>query len=240
MAAQQGIVTVNGYLGADPVRLGGGNTPVSVFNMGTTPGFRNQQTGQWVDMPTTWLRVKAFRSLAANVLDSLHKGDPVIVTGQIGTEEWQNKDGVQQSTMVITATNIGHDLNAGRTVFTKTSMRAQYQRNPAAGQPSPQPAQQPGQPMPLAQAAGSPWQQNAPGQQGMPSPGMPPSGPPSAAPMPQSASVPQPAVQIADSGAPSGSAEPAHGGAASAIIASTEEFGVSADGGGSGAQRDPY
>ncbi|NMN01147.1 single-stranded DNA-binding protein [Bifidobacterium sp. DSM 109958] len=123
MAAQQGIVTVNGYLGSDPIRIGQSSTPVSVFTMATTPGFRNQQTGQWVDMPTTWLRIKAFRALAANVLASLHKGDPVIVTGQIGTEQWNGKDGTMQSSMVITATNIGHDLNTGWTRFTKTPTR---------------------------------------------------------------------------------------------------------------------
>lgn len=121
MAAQQCIVTVNGYLGGDPKQIGA-NTPVTVFNMATTPGFRNQQTGQWVDLPTTWLRVKAFRALAVNAARSLRKGDPVIVTGQIGTEQWM-KDGAPQSTMVITATNIGHDLNTGQTSFIKTQMR---------------------------------------------------------------------------------------------------------------------
>ena len=118
--AQQGIVTINGYVGGKPRRLGQeGSTPISVFNMGTTRSFFSQASGQWVDLPTLWVKVKAFRSLALNVLDSVHKGEPVIVTGQIGMEEWTDRDGRQQTTIVINATNIGHDLNTGRSVFTK-------------------------------------------------------------------------------------------------------------------------
>lgn len=118
--AQQGIVTINGYVGGKPRRLGQeGGTPISVFNMGTTRSFFSQASGQWVDLPTLWVKVKAFRSLALNVLDSVHKGEPVIVTGQIGMEEWTDRDGRQQTTIVINATNIGHDLNTGRSVFTK-------------------------------------------------------------------------------------------------------------------------
>lgn len=180
MAAQQGIITVNGYLGGNPIRIGQSDTTVSVFTMATTPGFRNQQTGQWVDMPTTWLRVKAFRSLAENVLRSLRKGDPVIVTGQIGTEQWTGKDGGAQSSMVITATNIGHDLNTGCTLFTKTTQTRRDSATPrenagsreaAPAQMGADPHEQPqpmqGQPQPMQQeaVAPAPAGQEQPGQE---------------------------------------------------------------------------
>ena len=130
MAAQQGIITVNGYVGGAPRRVGQTETPISVFNMGTTRSYHDQKTGNWVDLPTTWLKVKAYRALALNVLSSIHKGEPVIVTGQLGTETWTDQNGRQQSNVVINATNIGHDLNTGSTTFT----RVVYQKESMAGQ----------------------------------------------------------------------------------------------------------
>ena len=121
--AQQGIITVNGNLGSEPRSVGNGNTPICSFSLGVTDGYFNRQSGQWVSRPTTWLRVKAFRALAANIMASLHKGDPVIVTGQLGTETWQNGNGDEQSSMVITATDVGHDLAMGRSVFVRNSPR---------------------------------------------------------------------------------------------------------------------
>lgn len=130
MAAQQGIITVNGYVGGAPKRVGQTETPISVFNMGTTRSYHDQKTGNWVDLPTTWLKVKAYRALALNVLSSIHKGEPVIVTGQLGTETWTDQNGRQQSNVVINATNIGHDLNTGSTTFT----RVVYQKDGMAAQ----------------------------------------------------------------------------------------------------------
>ncbi|KAB8290626.1 single-stranded DNA-binding protein [Bifidobacterium avesanii] len=155
MAAQQGIITVNGYVGGQPKRLGQtGGTPISVFNMGTTRSFYDQKTGNWVDLPTTWLKVKAFRALALNVMTSIHKGDPVIVTGQLGTEEWKDRDGKQQSSVVINATNIGHDLNTGSTKFT----RVVHQRDPLVNNQSEAP--QPGPFGPPAATGDAPMRQD--------------------------------------------------------------------------------
>ena len=140
--AQQGMVTVNGNLGSDPRSLGNGNTPICSFSLGVTDGYFNRQSGQWVSRPTTWLRVKAFRLLAANIMASLHKGDPVIITGQIGTETWQNSNGDEQSTMVITATNVGHDLAMGRSVFVKNPPRSQS-HEPNGGSVAAAPAAEP-------------------------------------------------------------------------------------------------
>lgn len=117
--AQQAQITIIGNVGKDPVRLGQeGGTPACSFRLASTPGFWNRDTRQWQDLPTTWIRVKAFWSLAANVLTSVRKGDPVIVTGTLVTEQW-TRDGMVQTALAIEADAIGHDLNRGTGVFTR-------------------------------------------------------------------------------------------------------------------------
>jgi single-strand DNA-binding protein len=128
---QQSIITINGFVGADPVSFGreGGSAACS-FRIGCTPRYFNASTGQWCDRATTWLTVKAFRTLALNVLRSLHKGDPVVATGALVAEEW-NKDGVRHVKMVMEATSVGHDLSLGVSDFTRTKASGEtFERYP--------------------------------------------------------------------------------------------------------------
>lgn len=113
--AQQAQVCITGYVGKDPDRVGReGGDPICSFRLATTRSFWNRKTGGWQDAPTTWIRVKAFRSLALNALKSLKKGDAVIVVGTLVTDEWE-RDGVTRSSLSIEANAIGHDLNRGVT-----------------------------------------------------------------------------------------------------------------------------
>lgn len=114
MAIQQGTVTITGFVGADPTSFGKENAPAGcTFRLGCTRSYRNGDNREWKDMPTTWFTVKAFRQLASHARMSLHKGDPVIVTGLLNTEQWNTQSGETRSRMVIEASNIGHDLNYG-------------------------------------------------------------------------------------------------------------------------------
>jgi single-stranded DNA-binding protein len=53
-----------------------------------------------------------------NVLESLKRGDPVMVFGKLRTQEWV-KDDQRHSRFVVEATAIGHDLSRGVAAFTK-------------------------------------------------------------------------------------------------------------------------
>lgn len=115
--AQQGVVTISGFVGSGPQSFGkeGGSAACS-FRIGCTPRYFNVTANEWRDRPTTWLTVKAFRMLAVNVLASVHKGDPVVATGNLVTEEW-TRDGTTHTKMVMEATGVGHDLSFGISVF---------------------------------------------------------------------------------------------------------------------------
>ncbi|WEV71966.1 single-stranded DNA-binding protein [Bifidobacterium sp. ESL0790] len=115
--AQQGVVTISGFVGADPQSFGKEGGPAACsFRIGCTPRYFNVTANEWRDRPTTWLTVKAFRMLAVNVLSSVHKGDPVVATGNLVTEEW-TRDGTTHTKMVMEATSVGHDLSFGMSVF---------------------------------------------------------------------------------------------------------------------------
>ena len=67
---------------------------------------KNQQSGQWEDVPV-WVDLKAFnrdsgRKLADLAEKSLRKGHQVYVEGHLVLEEWTGKeDGKKQSKMVV-------------------------------------------------------------------------------------------------------------------------------------------
>ncbi|PLS28698.1 single-stranded DNA-binding protein, partial [Bifidobacterium parmae] len=113
MGIQQALVTVTGNLGADPVPFTtGAGVPACSFRLGVTPRFYDQNAGQWRDRGTSWVGVCAYRSLAKNILGSLSKGDPAIVSGTLRVERWQ-KDGADRSSPVIDASAVGPDLSQG-------------------------------------------------------------------------------------------------------------------------------
>ena len=55
---------------------------------------------------------------------SVHKGQPLLVTGRLNTSEWQGTDGVTRYSLNLQAESIGHDLTFGTSQFTKP-LRAQ-------------------------------------------------------------------------------------------------------------------
>ncbi|WEV47304.1 single-stranded DNA-binding protein [Bifidobacterium sp. ESL0690] len=126
---QQGTVTISGFMGADPQSFGKEGGPAAVsFRIGCTTRYFNPAVNEWRDRPTTWIAVKVFRQLAENVYSSLHKGDPVIATGNLATEEW-TRDGTKHSKIVMEATSVGHDLSFGTSTFRRVKLSGKEQGN---------------------------------------------------------------------------------------------------------------
>lgn len=124
MAGQQGIVTLTGNLGMDPVSFSRDpNNPACSFNVGVSSGYFDQSSQSWRSRETVWIKIRAYRTLAANVMRSLHKGDAVVVTGALRMDRW-TKDGVNRTAIVMDASAIGHDLNYGTSAFSRLN-RAQ-------------------------------------------------------------------------------------------------------------------
>ncbi len=86
------------------------------------PGATSTASAAWVDGRTLWFTVKAWKNTARNVALSLHKGDPVVVTGRLSLDEWDGPDGPRTS-LVVEATALGPDLTLGEARFTRTVHR---------------------------------------------------------------------------------------------------------------------
>jgi single-strand DNA-binding protein len=113
-------VTLQGYVGTDLTSRVAGESVLASFRVACTPRRYQRKTESWVDGPTQWYSVTAWRALADNCLRSLHRGDPVVVHGRLTVGSYVNRDGIEVNTLDVEATHVGHDLSRGTSVFTKT------------------------------------------------------------------------------------------------------------------------
>lgn len=100
------------------------------FRMACTPRHFDRGTGQWIDERTTFVTVACFRALAENVVTSLTKGDPIVITGKLRVVPWErdDKNGIS---VEVEAAAVGHDLNRGQTRFAR--VRKELTNDPADG-----------------------------------------------------------------------------------------------------------
>ena len=141
MAQQQGLLTVTGYVGANPTQFNREDMPhASSFRLASTRHYFDGRTQQWKDLPTTWITVKAYRGLSESICQSFKKGEPVIVTGVLAAENWVDPSGTQQSRLVMEANAAGPDLNYGVSTLRRLA-KQNDQQNPQDAQSPDRPAQ---------------------------------------------------------------------------------------------------
>jgi single-strand DNA-binding protein len=85
-------VTFEGNLAHDPqVRFTGSGKQITEITVLVNERRQNSD-GEWVDTEPTRHVVRAFKTLAENVVESLAKGDRVFVHGTITTDAWTDKE----------------------------------------------------------------------------------------------------------------------------------------------------
>ncbi|MFE0459409.1 single-stranded DNA-binding protein [Kitasatospora sp. NPDC058965] len=90
--------------------------PMANFRLATTERRFDKALSQWVDGETNWVTVIAWRRLATNVVSSLSKGEPVVVSGRLRVREWED-EGKRRTTVEVDARVVGHDLGRGTSAF---------------------------------------------------------------------------------------------------------------------------
>ena len=117
-AEQSGVAvtdkfTVVGSIGADPERrTTKGGDPFITFSVASNER-RQDAEGNWVDVQTSWFDVSAFGALGRHSGDALHRGDRVIVLGDLTVAQYATAGGGKGRSVKIRATAIGHDLTMG-------------------------------------------------------------------------------------------------------------------------------
>jgi single-strand DNA-binding protein len=82
---------------------------------------RQTSDGEWVDAEPTRLVVRAFKTLAENIVESLAKGDRVFVHGTVTTEAWTDKQTREKRTVQrVLAEVVGPSLRWATARITKT------------------------------------------------------------------------------------------------------------------------
>lgn len=77
---------------------------------------KRDDSGNWVDDKVCWLDVTCFGKLAENVAESVVKGDLLVVTGVLQTDEWNDREsGEKRQKIACTAWTVSVSL-AFRTV----------------------------------------------------------------------------------------------------------------------------
>ena len=83
---------------------------------------RHDSDGAWVDAEPTRHVVRAFKTLAENIAESLAKGDRVFVHGTITTEAWTDKQsGEKRTAQRVLAEVVGPSLRWATVRITKTT-----------------------------------------------------------------------------------------------------------------------
>lgn len=83
---------------------------VTSFRMASNSRRRDPETGEWTTDKTLYLTVSCWRKLAMGVAASVEKGRPIIVTGNVHTNEYVGGDGQMRTSLEMTATSVGLDL----------------------------------------------------------------------------------------------------------------------------------
>lgn len=94
-------ITIQGNLGNDPEIKFTNDEAVTTFSLAHTP--RSKKNGVWTDGETMWFRVSLWNFRAEAAVDSLKKGDRVLVIGKFNYAQYTDKEGNPKSSLEITA-----------------------------------------------------------------------------------------------------------------------------------------
>jgi single-strand DNA-binding protein len=114
-------VTLRGNVASEPrhVRFDDGNALTS-FRLASTVRRFDRDRQEWVDRGTTYVNVTCRRAMAANAANSVHKGQPMVVTGRL-TERFWSANGRSGQSLEIHADGLGHDLSFGTAEFARVA-----------------------------------------------------------------------------------------------------------------------
>lgn len=112
-------ITVIGNVVNSPNRNRTQNGSVTNFRVAATERRFDSATQGWIDGSTFFVDVECWGELGGNVSHSISKGDPVVVVGNIRTDEWESDQG-KRSRPQIRAAAVAHNLARGVSDFRRT------------------------------------------------------------------------------------------------------------------------
>lgn len=171
--ANEPVTTVIGNLTADPeLRFTPSGSAVANFTIASTPRSFDRTSNDWKDGETLFLRCNIWREYAENLVESVKKGDSLIVHGQIKSRSYDTKEGEKRTVIEMEVLEAGPALRYSTAKPVKTQRGNGQQGQQGGGQQGQQQyggqqqVQQGGYVQPQGQQQGGYVQQGAP--QGQP------------------------------------------------------------------------
>jgi single-strand DNA-binding protein len=120
--ASENQITIVGNLTDDPeLRYTPNGAAVANFRVAVSRRGKDETTGEWKDLDTSFFKVNAWRSLGENVAESLTRGSRVIVSGRLRSRSWENPEGETRSSVEIEADEVGPSLRWATAKLEKTT-----------------------------------------------------------------------------------------------------------------------
>lgn len=114
-------VHLAGYVASEPkFKKVAGDTSSVRLRVAYTARRRDKETGEWSDGPTSFVNIQCWRTLADNVSMSVHKGEPVLITGRLQIRRFEDAEGAPRTAVEIEASSVGHDLTRGVARFSRS------------------------------------------------------------------------------------------------------------------------
>lgn len=113
-------VTVVGNAVVDPVmRFTKNGVTVTNFRVASSSRRFDRDAGEWRDVDSLYLGVNCWRTLGENVVESVRKGDAVVVTGRLVQRDYLTEEGDKRTSFEVDAISVGPDLTRGRARLVK-------------------------------------------------------------------------------------------------------------------------
>jgi len=105
-------ITIKGNLGTDPeLKFTKSNKAYVSFSLAYTP--RIKQGEVWIDGETVWFRAVQWGEKSEALIDSLSKGDTVLIQGSWKPSTYNTKEGELKTTLELNVTEIGKVAKSG-------------------------------------------------------------------------------------------------------------------------------
>lgn len=128
-------VNITGNLTRDPeLRATAGGTQMLAFGVAVNDRRRNQQTGEWEDVPN-FVDCIVFGSRAEAVSRFISKGSKVAIEGKLRYSSWENKEGQRRSKLEVIVDEIDFLSRQGQQVTSPAAEAAKVADTPAYGTP---------------------------------------------------------------------------------------------------------
>jgi single-strand DNA-binding protein len=148
VAAGDTQITICGNLTADPeLRFTPNGQAVANFTVASTPRYRDQQSGEWKDGDSLFLRCNVWRQQAENAAESLQRGMRVVVVGRLRQRSYETREGEKRTVYEVEVDEVAPSLKNATAKINKTQRQGS-----GPGQPQGGFGQQPGQ-----QGQDDPW-----------------------------------------------------------------------------------